>query len=128
VTPTEFAAKWSGSTRTERAASQEHFIDLCRLLKVPTPNEAERIAEAARELDRLRQGWLNPPGLSDEELAKRTLTNLYNQRPQWLADVHARLDAAVLDAYGWPADIADDDLLACLLELNLERSAAQPGS
>jgi len=93
----------------------------------PSPGQVERIADAARELDRLRQGWLNPPGLSDVELAKRTLTNLYNQRPQWLADVHARLDAAVLDAYGWPADIADDDLLACLLELNLERSAAQQG-
>mgnify|MGYP007030116868 CR=1 FL=1 len=30
-----------GSTRTERAASQEHFIDLCRMLGVPTPNEAD---------------------------------------------------------------------------------------
>lgn len=41
LTPSEFAAKWSGSTATERAASQEHFIDLCRMLGVPTPNEAD---------------------------------------------------------------------------------------
>lgn len=34
----EFAAKWQGSTRSERAASQEHFIDLCQMLDVPTPN------------------------------------------------------------------------------------------
>jgi hypothetical protein len=34
----------------------------------------------------------------------------------------AKLDAAVLAAYGWPAGIADDDLLAKLLELNLSRS------
>ena len=41
MTPAEFAAKWSGSTRSERAAAQEHFIDLCRMLGVPTPNEAD---------------------------------------------------------------------------------------
>jgi hypothetical protein len=36
-----FIQKWTASTRTERAASQEHFIDLCRLLGEPTPNEAD---------------------------------------------------------------------------------------
>jgi hypothetical protein len=41
VLPADFANKWLGSTRTERAASQEHFIDLCRMLGVPTPNEAD---------------------------------------------------------------------------------------
>ncbi len=39
------------------------------------------------------------------KLAKRTLTNLYNERPAWLANAHAKLDAAVAAAYGWP-DIA----------------------
>ena len=28
-----------------------------------------------------RDAWLNPPGVSEAELKKRTLTNLYNQRP-----------------------------------------------
>ena len=55
------------------------------------------------------------------ELKRRTLTNLYNARPTWLAQAHERLDDAVLDGYGWPHDIADDDLLARLLALNLER-------
>jgi hypothetical protein len=41
MTTAEFALKWTGSTQTERAASQEHFIDLCRMLGVPTPNEAD---------------------------------------------------------------------------------------
>ena len=93
----------------------------------PHPTEAQReaIAEAARELDRLRNGWLNPIGLSDADLAKRTLTNLYNARPTWLAQVHERLDAAVLAAYGWPADLPTDELLARLLDLNLERAAAE---
>src|SRR5713226_2744384 len=45
VNPGEFAEKWAGSTRSERAASQEHFIDLCRMLGVPTPNEADPTGE-----------------------------------------------------------------------------------
>ena len=57
------------------------------------------------------------------KLKKRTLTNLYNERPAWLANAHRRLDEAVFAAYGWPADLSDDDLLAKLLALNLERSA-----
>jgi type II restriction/modification system DNA methylase subunit YeeA len=39
LTPAEFAAKWLGNTQTEKATAQEHFIDLCRMLDVPTPNE-----------------------------------------------------------------------------------------
>jgi hypothetical protein len=62
---------------------------------------------------------------SAKELKKRTLTNLYNQRPAWLDLAHKKLDEAVFAAYGWPADISDDDLLAKLLELNLERAAAE---
>ena len=54
-----------------------------------------------------------------EHLKARTLTNLYNARPQWLADAHAALDAAVAAAYGWPADITDDEALHELLALNL---------
>lgn len=52
---------------------------------------------------------------------KRTLTNLYNARPTWLANAHARLDAAVFAAYGWPPDLPDEEILENLLALNLER-------
>ncbi len=37
----QFVAKWRASARSERAASQEQFIDLCRLLGEPTPTEAD---------------------------------------------------------------------------------------
>jgi hypothetical protein len=57
-------------------------------------------------------------------LKKRTLTNLYNARPQWRADAHRDLDAAVAAAYGWPADISEEDTLAKLLALNLDRTSA----
>ena len=101
------------------------------------------IAEAARRLVTLRDRWLNPPEWVEwvaepvpgypkrpmphnedaaKALKKRTLTNLYNTRPQWLADAHAALDAAVAAAYGWPADISDDDTLRELLALNLRKS------
>jgi hypothetical protein len=39
-----------------------------------------------------------------------------------LKDIHDRLDEAVLDAYGWPRDIADEDLLERLVALNAERA------
>ena len=101
------------------------------------------IAEAARRLVELRDRWLNPPEWVEwvnepvpaypkrpvprnedaaKALKKRTLTKLYNTRPQWLADAHTTLDAAVAAAYGWNADISDDDALRELLELNLVRS------
>jgi hypothetical protein len=57
-----------------------------------------------------------------ERLKARTLTNLYNARPPWLANAHTALDAAVFAAYGWPADLSDDGLLTRLLALNLERA------
>jgi type II restriction/modification system DNA methylase subunit YeeA len=105
----------------------------------------EKIAIAAQRLDELRNAWLNPPdliriepevvpGYPDRVLPKdtvaaaalreRTLTNLYNQRPQWLLDAHRDLDAAVAASYGWPAAISEEDALARLLELNLARAAA----
>ena len=104
------------------------------------------IAAAAKELNALRERWLNPPEWTVEKilefpgcltgpwsryvapqtvdaktgigtvryprleprdadcaakLKKRTLTNLYNERPAWLDLAHKKLDAAVAAAYGW---------------------------
>ena len=41
MTPREFIHKWRPSQLRERQASQEHFIDLCRLLDEPTPAEID---------------------------------------------------------------------------------------
>jgi hypothetical protein len=63
----------------------------------------------------------------DEECARhlkrRTLTNLYNDRPTWLALAHRRLDEAVAAAYAWLADLSDEVILEKLLHLNLTRSS-----
>lgn len=111
---------------------------------------AQAIAEAAARLNELRENWLNPPDLVRREpevvpgypdrilpvdekaaeiLKKRTLTNLYNERPAWLDHAHRDLDRAVAAAYGWEADfesgaLTDDEILKRLFELNQERAKA----
>ena len=46
VMAAEFIDKWRKVTQTEKAVSQSHFIDLCRLLGEPTPVEADPEGEA----------------------------------------------------------------------------------
>jgi len=59
----DFAAKWRENAKRESASSQEHFIDLCRLLSVPTPAEADPSGESytfeagAERLSTGGQGW-----------------------------------------------------------------------
>ncbi len=89
---------------------------------VDTP-KVKGIAAAACELVEKRDAWLNPPDATQDELKKRTLTNLY-ARPAWLADAHRKLDEAVFAAYGWPATLTDAELLERLLTLNHQRAAA----
>jgi type II restriction/modification system DNA methylase subunit YeeA len=109
---------------------------------------AKNIAAAARALVEARDRWLNPadlvetvpevvPGFPDrilprspaaaQALKARTLTKLYNTRgtPEgaWLDGLHRKLDEAVAAAYGWPADISEEDALGALLALNQARPA-----
>lgn len=112
---------------------------------------AQKIAAAAARLNELRENWLNPadlvvrmpevvPGYPDrllpkdeaaaKVLKKRTLTNLYNERPAWLDNAHRALDGAVADAYGWGEDWAagrldEEEILARLFRLNQARAAAE---
>ena len=75
----------------------------------------------------LQRDNLSEQGL--KALGKRTLTNLYNQKAagevQWLQSAHEQLDQAFAAAYGWadysPA-MPDEEILKCLLALNVERS------
>ena len=111
----------------------------------------EAIARAAKRLNDLRERWLNPPewtrrepevtplGMDhspypdrilplpghEKDLAQRTMTRLYNERPTWLAQAHETLDAAVAAAYDWAdytPQMSDEDILRRLLALNRERS------
>ncbi len=101
--------------------------------------KAQKIAEAAKKLNELRENWLNPEGCikripevvegypdrivpvdraAEKILAKRTLTKLYNDNPAWLQNAHKELDDAVAEAYGWPTDLSDDQILENLFALN----------
>lgn len=100
----------------------------------------------------LRERWLNPPewtrrepevvplGMDhspypdrilprdgfEKQLAQRTLTKLYNERPAWLAQAHETLDAAVAAAYGWAdytPQMPDEEILRRLLALNRARAS-----
>ena len=92
-------------------------------LPEPTGEQREAIAGAALELDRLRQGWLNSTGLTASQLKQRTLTNLYNDPPTWLQNLHEQLDQAVADAYSWPYDLPGLEILERLLTLNQQRAS-----
>ena len=97
------------------------------------------VALEARRLVELRDRWLNPPEWVErvdepvpgyrkrpvprdeaaaKALKKRTLTNLYKARPQWLVDAHVALDAGAATAYGWSAHISNDEVLREFLALN----------
>jgi type II restriction/modification system DNA methylase subunit YeeA len=82
----------------------------------------EKIAESARELVEKRDAWLSGSQATESEIKERTLTNLYNAYPTWLADAHRKLYEAVFAAYGWPVTLTDAELLERLLKLNHERA------
>ena len=125
---------WSAAIGTqlrEAKSGMRYIISTCfETFPFPRPTEEQReaIGAAAAELYQLREGWLNPVGVTAAELRRRTLTNLYNQRPSWLENIHARLDAAVVNAYMWQADLPDAEILERLLALNLELAEAETNS
>lgn len=105
----------------------------------PKNQEVAAIAQAAKELVEQRDRWLGAektsevsqedsksmkPSKKTSEVStvKRTLTNLYNQRPTWLELAHKKLDDAVFAAYGWENTLSDEEILERLLALNLERA------
>ncbi|NDW45694.1 class I SAM-dependent DNA methyltransferase [Ruegeria sp. PrR005] len=167
VLSSTFHELWSVSLGSKHGAGNDHRYTTSTTFETfpfpqgLTPNmsaadyandpRAKKIAEAAAELNRLRENWLNPPDLvtrvpemvegypdrllpkddkAEKELRKRTLTNLYNARPAWLDHAHKRLDEAVAEAYGWGDDwragkLTDDEILARLFHLNQERAVKQ---
>jgi hypothetical protein len=104
----------------------------------PDATDAQKAAirALAEELDALRKRVI-------AEHAFLTMTRLYNVREKLKAgaaldegeraiheagcvgvihELHRRLDAAVAEAYGWPVDLPDEEVLARLVALNRERA------
>ena len=104
-----------------------------------TLEQQARIRELAEQLDALRKR-------QQDENPTLTLTDLYNvveklragevlsakeqtTNQQGLASVvlslHQQIDAAVADAYGWPHNLPDSEILTRLVQLNHERAAEE---
>ncbi len=126
-----------GQVHGRRLSPCIRWIDRLRVAETrvaPSFEAYRRIAGAAKELNELRERWLNPlewvepiakavdaaddfadvpeearelirhsaimaRAAKDPKLKKRTLTNLYNERPTWLKLAHEQLDRATLAAY-----------------------------
>lgn len=160
-TSLEDRPRYTPSTAFETFPFPEYLTPKTPTLTYANEVTAKRIALAADRLNELRENWLNPsdwvkrvpevvPGYPDrilpkdlasaELLKKRTLTNLYNERPTWLVHAHRDLDRAVAAAYGWPETLADraqpenpdaadrkaaeEEILKRLFDLNQERAKA----
>jgi hypothetical protein len=163
----EIWSRQQGTQVRERESGFRYTPTSC-FENFPFPQPGARrdleVAAKARELNQLRERWLNPPEWMEErtiefagsangpwkrfvvnqegnglgtvryirpeprgadsarKVKQRTLTNLYNERPGWLQAAHRNLDAAVAEAYGWPADLGDEKILERLLVLNRERA------
>jgi len=104
-----------------------------------TDDQRAALADAGERLDAFRKARLG-------EHPELTLTGLYNALEAHragramtadaaadfergsvliLAELHAEIDALTLAAYGWPADLAGEPLLAALVALNAERAAEE---
>ena len=104
----------------------------------PSPTDAQKTTLRAlgEELDKHRKD-------RQAEHPKLTLTNMYNVLEKLragdaiegkdkeiyeqgliglLKDIHDRIDTAVAEAYGWPADLSDEEILQRLVDLNAERA------
>jgi SAM-dependent methyltransferase len=107
----------------------------------PDASPAQRavIGALAEELDATRKAVLAEHG-------NLTLTGLYNLRDKLRAgavftvaeqdlrvrgrvdlidELHRQIDGAVAEAYGWPVDLLDEEIVARLVALNAERAAEE---
>jgi hypothetical protein len=145
-TSLEDRPRYTPTTTFETFPFPEHLTPNLPATSYAHNPHAQAIAAAARDLVDKRDLWLNPPDLTERVpevvpgypdrivprdpkaaaiLKTRTLTNLFNTRgtPEgtWLDALHRALDEAVAAAYGWPAELPDDEVLARLLALNQAR-------
>ena len=105
----------------------------------PTPEQEQRIRELGEQLDAHRKARqaehpdLTMTGMynvleklrSGEALTAKDKTIHEQGLVSVLRQLHDELDAAVFDAYGWPHDLSDEDILERLVALNAERAAEE---
>ena len=90
----------SSSTRTANRCSRRTGPHLTGLYNV---------------LEKLREAGVDE---NEQDIHERGLVSV-------MKHLHDQIDAAVFDAYGWPRDLSDEEILARLVELNKERRAEE---
>ena len=102
----------------------------------PTPEQKQKIRDLGERLDTHRKKvQADHPGITitgmynllEKLRAGESFTDQdreYNDRARvsTLKGIHDELDLAVLDAYGWPHDLTDEQILENLVALNSERA------
>lgn len=129
----------SGGTLEDRPVYNKSRCFDCFPFPSPTLDQASRIRSLGEQLDLHRKSQQSlHPGL--------TMTGMYNVLEKLrsgealtakekviheqglvsvLKQLHDDLDAAVFDAYGWPATLTDEEILERLVALNAERAAEE---
>jgi hypothetical protein len=121
-----FVKRWEPSAAAEHSNAQTFLNEPCEVLEVDKPQPA------TGDPDRDRYVFEKPVILTKEENASTGHVDLYKdghfilEAKQGLVSVlrglHDDLDAATLDAYGWPKDISDEGVLERLVTLNSQRA------
>ncbi len=131
---------WAGNSGATLEDRPRYIISRCfDPFPFPDPEDEalkDSIRAAAEELDATRKTVL-------EEHPDLTMTGLYNilekvkagapldiaemdmrdrGRVLILKELHEKIDALVFDAYGWPQDLSDEEILGRLVDLNQERA------
>jgi type II restriction/modification system DNA methylase subunit YeeA len=133
LTPNIPAAQYASDPRAKAIAEAAARLNELRENWLNPPELVKRVPEVVPTAEQREAGaeQIYPDRILPVDdkaaaiLKKRTLTNLYNERPAWLDAAHRDLDAAVAAAYGWPVDLTDEQILERLFKLNQERAAVQ---
>jgi len=130
---------WAASTGTQledRPRYNNSRVFSTFPFPLPTESQKSRIRELGEQLDahRKRQQGLHP-GLTmtgmynvlerlraGEPLTAKEQTIHQQGLVSMLRQIHDELDAAVADAYGWPVDLTDEQILERLVALNHQRA------
>ena len=124
ILESRFHKVWTAAVGTQLESRPRYIISECfEKFPFPTSTASQRqaVATAARTLDEQRRNVCRPNGVY-----RKSMTALYNENPPWLQTAHAELDQTVADAYGWPAGLADDELLRRLVRRNVSGGAGTP--
>ncbi len=116
--PFPFPETYSGSIASDLRASAEKLDTLRK--EVLSKNRDLTMTKLYNVLEEVRLAENNGSTLAaaDRDIAVRGCISLIRK-------YHDAIDAAVAEAYGWPADLSDEDILTRLVALNKTRAAEE---